>query len=150
MTPEDLEPRSNGVLETFTQQARELTQLLGELQDLEADVTAPSRLVTVRVTAAGAVRSISIRPSARRIDEDRLGEIITETTNQAFATARSIAQERLHEHRAAQQTLTEQLRRHDRAAADALDELTTTLSAGTAAASGPTDDAPHRPWSVLE
>ena len=150
MTPQDRGPASSGVLDTFTQQARELTRLLGELQELEADVTAPSRLVTVRVTAAGAVRSISIRPSARRIDDSRLGEIITETTNQAFAAARSIAQERLGEHHAAQRALTEQLRRHSPAAADALSELTAGPAAGTAEASEPADDASHRPWSVLE
>ncbi|MFI6170644.1 YbaB/EbfC family nucleoid-associated protein [Nocardia sp. NPDC051052] len=139
------ESRGAELLNRLAAQARGLSEIIGEVEELEAEATDDHRTVTVRCTAGGLVRAVTIRPAARRLTDQVLGEVITATTNSAFAKAQAAAAERAAEYHAAQREFNEHLRRQDPAAADALTELAAKLSgpAPTPVATDEDDDDPR-------
>ncbi|KAA8885714.1 hypothetical protein F3087_29230 [Nocardia colli] len=132
------------LLNRLAEQARNLSEMVEEVEALEAEVTDDQHAVTVRCTAGGVVQAVTIHSAARKLTNQVLGELITATTNSAFAQAQAAAAARAGEYHAAQREINEHLRRHDPAAAAALTELTAKISGPPApVTSDEQDDEPR-------
>ncbi|PXX56565.1 YbaB/EbfC DNA-binding family protein [Nocardia tenerifensis] len=133
------------LLNRLAEQARTLSEMVEEIEALEAEVTDDRHAVTVRCTAGGVVEAVTIHAAARTLSNQALGELITATTNFAFARAQAAAAARAGDYHAAQREINEQLRRHDPAAAAALTEFTAKISGPPASVtSDEQDDEPRR------
>ncbi|QIS09727.1 YbaB/EbfC family nucleoid-associated protein [Nocardia arthritidis] len=143
--------RGAELLNRLAEQARRLTEIAEEVEELEAEATDDRRTVTVRVTVGGSVRSVTIHPVARRLTNETLGELIVETTNSAFAKAHALAAEHAGKYYAAQRNFNEELRRHDPTAAAAFTELTNSVAGAPAppVPAGDEDDDPRHPWPAV-
>ncbi|MFI6218874.1 YbaB/EbfC family nucleoid-associated protein [Nocardia brasiliensis] len=140
------------MLRLLERQARDLTAVLAEAQSVEAEATDPRRAITVRATADGVVRQVTVHRAGAALSHRELAELFVEITNQAFAAARSAVDARMSELHELRRQLTDHMIAGDPAAGETFSTLTATLTGKVSPTdASPADEEPaRRPWSVFD
>ncbi|WP_280403093.1 YbaB/EbfC family nucleoid-associated protein [Nocardia brasiliensis] len=152
MTGSNAGSPADEMLRLLERQARDLTAVLAAAQSVEAEATDRRRAITVRVTADGVVRQVTIHPAGAALNHHELGELFVATTNQAFAQARSVADARMSEFHELRRQLADHMVAGNTAAGETFSTLTATLTGKVSPADAvPADEDPApRPWSVFD